>query len=90
MIKESELPMANCRKNIVPTSMFFEEFEEVDTRQRMKIISLCNSCEIKNSCLEDAMTHKETYGLWGGKFFKKGRIVEISTIRRPRLTKKVS
>jgi hypothetical protein len=90
MLKESDLSLANCRKNLVPISMFFEEFEELDMKERMRIIDLCNTCEIKTSCLSDAKSHNETYGLWGGKFFKKGRIVDPSTIRRPRYAKKAS
>lgn len=87
MLKESELSLANCRKNIVPTSMFFEQFEEIDFRQRTKVIALCNECQIKESCLKDAMENKETYGLWGGKFFKKGNIIDPATIRRSRPVK---
>jgi hypothetical protein len=90
MLNESDLSLANCRKNIVPTSMFFEDFEEIDYKQRIQVLSLCNSCEIKDNCLKDAMNHKETYGLWGGKFFKKGRIVDPITIRRPRSVKSAS
>jgi hypothetical protein len=87
MLKESELSLANCRKNIVPTSMFFEDFEEIDVKQRMKVVKLCNDCKIKESCLKDAMEHKETYGLWGGKFFKKGNIIDPASIRRSRPAK---
>ena len=86
MLKEADLSLANCRNNVMPTSMFFEDFEDLDMEEREKVISLCNSCPIQDSCLSDAMSYKETYGLWGGKFFKKGRIVDLANIRRSRAT----
>lgn len=84
MLKESDLTLANCRNNSIPTSMFFEDFENIEYSERIKVVKICKSCPIKKGCLEYAMSHKETYGLWGGKFFKKGDIVDIKTIRRPR------
>ena len=28
--------------------------------------SVCKVCEVKNECLEYALTHDERYGIWGG------------------------
>lgn len=87
MLKESDLALANCRGGEFPTSMFFEKFEEIDYPDRLRVVRVCKGCAIKTDCLKYALSNKETYGLWGGKFFKKGDIVDIKTIRRPRSKK---
>lgn len=29
-------------------------------------IAICNSCEVRDRCLEDALERRESYGVWGG------------------------
>lgn len=79
-----DLKMANCRANSVPTHMFFEGFENISVKERHEVIKICASCPVKEKCLDDARKHKETYGVWGGHFFKKGKIVDIKSVRKVR------
>ena len=80
-----DLNMASCRNAGVSTNLFFEGFEMLSNRERLEILAICDSCPVKSKCLEDALNHKETYGVWGGKFFRKGAPVPLSSVRRPRL-----
>lgn len=77
-----DLKLAKCKINAVPTSMFFEEFESLSIKNKRKIIAMCESCGVKSKCLSDATSKKDTYGVWGGVFFKKGRPVRVSTGRK--------
>lgn len=89
-MNNSDLKLANCRANSIPTYMFFEGFENISVKERREVIKVCASCPVKANCLEDARSHKETYGVWGGHFFKKGKIVDIRSIRKVRLDKKIA
>ena len=77
-MKDKDLLLAKCRVQSVPTSMFFEDFENLSLKEKKKILTICSQCPVKDKCLEDALAHKNTYGVWGGKFFKKGRPMSIA------------
>lgn len=48
--------------------------------------SLCNSCPMRNACLEGALSRREPCGIWGGELFVNGEIVASKrTVGRPRL-----
>ena len=81
-MKSEDLKFAKCRTSAVPTSMFFEEFEELSLKGKKEILSLCNKCSVKDKCLDDALSNKDTYGVWGGQFFKKGRPVRLSIVAK--------
>lgn len=49
--------------------------------------AICNTCPIKDGCLEHALKEKERYGMWGGTTPIERRRVE-RTDRRSRLRKK--
>lgn len=83
-MNNSDLNMASCRNAGVSTDLFFEGFEVLTNRERLEVLAICDSCPVKSKCLQDALDHKETYGVWGGKFFRKGAAVSLSSIRRPR------
>jgi hypothetical protein len=81
-MNSEDLKLAKCKINAVPTAMFFEEFEKLSFKNKRKIISICESCGVKDKCLSDAMSKKDTYGVWGGVFFKKGRPVRVAAGRK--------
>ena len=86
-MNSSDLKLASCRVNSVPTYMFFEGFENISVKERLSVVKICQSCPVKEQCLNDARSHKETYGVWGGKFFKKGRVVDIRSVKKVRQEK---
>lgn len=44
-----------------------DSFGYGDQSQVTEAKQLCNTvCEIRNACLEYALNHNETYGIWGG------------------------
>lgn len=71
----SDLNNALCRKLGMKTSLFFEDFEDMSADQRSKILAVCNACPVAAKCRDDGEAQKNGYGVWGGVFFKKGRIV---------------
>jgi len=78
----SDLNKALCRKRGMNTSLFFEDFEQMTPKKKFEIISICERCEVKNECREAGAAQKDGYGLWGGVFFKKGRILKTNSSRR--------
>jgi hypothetical protein len=62
---------ANCRS--VPTSVFFEDYENAPIAERVKILSICAECSVRKECENYADSNSETYGVWGGHFYKKGK-----------------
>lgn len=71
----NDIKKALCRQQNVPTSLFFEEFELMDNKDKSKIISICRRCPVRRQCREDAESMAVTYGVWGGALFKSGKIV---------------
>jgi len=86
-MKDKDLLLAKCRINAVPTSMFFEDFETLSLKDKKEVLSLCKDCVVKDKCLEDALSHKNTYGVWGGQFFKKGRPMRVSMTAKKKASK---
>ena len=81
-MKTEDLKLAMCKINAVPTSMFFEEFEDLSTKEKKQVLALCNSCSVKQKCLDDALSNRDTYGVWGGQFFKKGRPIRLNIVSK--------
>jgi hypothetical protein len=86
-MKNEDLKLAMCRINDMPTSMFFEEFEELSLKEKKQVLALCNSCSVKQKCLDDALANRDTYGVWGGQFFKKGRPIRINIVGKSKAEK---
>lgn len=62
---------AACRD--ARTLDFFDNFEEADQEQRMEIVEMCKGCPVRVECEEYAETFPNTYGLWGGFYYKNGK-----------------
>jgi hypothetical protein len=62
---------ASCKDK--RTSDFFDNFEEADAKQRMKVLSTCANCKVRIECQNYADSFKDTYGLWGGIFYRYGK-----------------
>lgn len=72
---------ALCAKNPDPDLWFSEEVEDLGRRggptkaqkqhnidRSMLALSICNKCEVKDTCLEEGMRRENLdYGIWGGK-----------------------
>src|SRR3982750_4489642 len=43
--------------------------------------SLCGTCPIQRSCLQEAIERREPWGVWGGELIENGAVV---TYKRPR------
>ncbi len=46
-------------------------------------MATCRRCLIIDSCLEGALERREPAGIWGGRLFRNGQIVESKPIGRP-------
>ena len=86
-MKDKDLLLAKCRVNAVPTSMFFEDFETLSMKEKKNVLSMCKDCLVKDKCLDDAFSHKDTYGVWGGQFFKRGRPMRINATAKKKTSK---
>ena len=71
---------ASCRS--MATREFFDTFEELDNAGRMKVLSVCASCSVRAECQEYAESFSDTYGLWGGYYYKDGVRRDALKIRR--------
>lgn len=78
-MNNNDVKKALCRRLGMKTSMFFEDFEEMTHDEREKVLAVCSNCEVAAKCREDGEAQKEGYGVWGGVFFKKGRIVRLNS-----------
>lgn len=43
-----------------------ELFYSHDERDIRRALALCERCEVRGTCLEFAMEHREHFGVWGG------------------------
>ncbi len=43
-----------------------EVFFSVDEEDQREALEYCARCEVRQECLEYALTHREMYGIWGG------------------------
>jgi WhiB family transcriptional regulator, redox-sensing transcriptional regulator len=41
-------------------------FFAADEARRREALTLCAACPVRVECLEHAIVHRETYGVWGG------------------------
>ena len=71
---------ANCRG--ADADLFFPE-RGASTR---KAKAICNACEVREECLEFAITNGEKFGIWGGMSERERRRVR----RQRTITRKVS
>lgn len=74
-MNNDDLSKALCKKMGLETSLFFEDFEEMSVADKKKVIAICNKCDVKKECREAGASQRDGYGVWGGVFYKKGRIV---------------
>ncbi len=51
---------------------------------RQQAVEICMSCEVREVCLRSARSHKEKWGIWGGREFRYGRDYALGQIRRDR------
>jgi len=61
---------AACRHE--NTVQFFDYFEKSLKKQRLEILALCKTCPVKQECKNYAESFPNTYGLWGGAYYKNG------------------
>lgn len=54
------LTQAACANT--PTTLFYPERGE----HHSAAIAVCNTCPVKNECLQWALDNNETFGVWGG------------------------
>lgn len=71
IIEDDNWKLSSACKNL-DTSMFFEEFEKGDSATRRKVIAICNTCEVKDKCLQYAKEMRCS-GVFGGEYFWCGR-----------------
>ena len=74
-MNDDELKKALCKKMGLQTSLFFEDFEEMSVPEKKEIIAVCNKCDVNKQCREAGASQRDGYGVWGGVFYKKGKIV---------------
>jgi WhiB family redox-sensing transcriptional regulator len=59
---------AACRG--ATSALFFSGFTSESLYRRLarerEAKRLCDSCEVRAECLDDAIAHHEGYGIWGG------------------------
>jgi hypothetical protein len=72
---------AGCKS--VRTVEFFENFEHASKADRTKVLSICASCLVRKECESYADSFKDTYGVWGGYFYKDGKKKDALKIIRP-------
>lgn len=49
--------------------------------------TLCNTCPLREACLQGAIDRREPWGVWGGEIFERGAVVARKRPRgRPRKT----
>lgn len=77
----NDLNKALCKRLGMKTSLFFEDFEEMDSEEREKIIAICGACPVVDKCRDDGEAQRNGYGVWGGVFFKKGKIVRLHSVK---------
>jgi WhiB family transcriptional regulator, redox-sensing transcriptional regulator len=41
-------------------------FFSLDEEDQREALALCDSCPVRNECLEYAVVNREHYGIWGG------------------------
>ena len=62
-------------------SLFFSE----DPAEIAQAKALCQTCPLREACLEGAVRRREPVGVWGGQLFDRGRVIERKRPRgRPR------
>jgi WhiB family transcriptional regulator, redox-sensing transcriptional regulator len=62
-------------------SLFFSE----DPAEIAQAKSLCQTCPLREPCLQGAVQRREPFGVWGGELFDRGRVIERKRPRgRPR------
>lgn len=55
------------------TDSFFDSFELSNQEQREHVLQFCENCSVKQECQEYAESFPNTYGLWGGFYYKNGK-----------------
>lgn len=75
----ADFSLGACRE--YPTAMFFPG--RGDSQSIVRAKAICETCQIREACLEFALESRETFGVWGGMSGKERR-VELS--RRARGT----
>jgi len=58
-------------------ALFFSE--QLDDIARAK--EICARCPIRQACFDGALSRRESYGVWGGHLFFKGKVLAM---KRPR------
>lgn len=86
-MNNDELSKALCKKMGLHTSLFFEEFEEMSAADKKKVVAICGKCEVKAQCREAGAAQRDGYGVWGGVFYKKGRIIRTHSSPKKRTKK---
>lgn len=74
-MNNDDLSKALCKKLGLETSLFFEDFEEMMPSEKREVIAVCNRCVVSKQCREAGASQRDGYGVWGGVFYKKGKIV---------------
>lgn len=57
--------------DINPLRLMFEDYQN-DESLRPIITAMCDSCPVKDACLESGTDNRE-YGVWGGVFLEDGK-----------------
>jgi len=86
-MNKNDLSKALCKEKGLDTSLFFEDFELMTAKEKRDIIAVCESCPVVKQCREYGMSQRDGYGVWGGVFFKRGKIVRsYYSSKKPKLT----
>ena len=68
-----------CQNN--PPDLWFAERPEALARAQ----ALCSHCPVRRTCLDDALTRGEPWGVWGGQILQQGTVIPYKRGRgRPR------
>ena len=62
--------LAACRG--MPVNWFFDDYEN-DKQIAKQVDQICLSCPVAQICLDDALTSKQKYGVWGGIYLSFGK-----------------
>ncbi|MCA1572383.1 MAG: WhiB family transcriptional regulator [Chloroflexi bacterium] len=62
--------LAACRDH--DTRLWYPDTFHANSPRLNKARAICATCPAKNACYREAVTRKETWGMWGGVWFHEG------------------
>ena len=71
-------PTARCNDGVgTLASLFFSE----DLSEIARAKAICGKCPVAEDCYLDARSRREPWGVWGGRLFVNGKVIEAKRKR---------